>query len=675
MTDPTQSDRLAALVAALPELYQPIHGHPEYPAAAKRACADRLKHINAVHDCLAELHGRPLRVLDLGCAQGYFSLQLASRGASVEGIDVDLPSIRLCQHLAAAEPDLNIRFQRARVEDVLRRLDPASVDVSGYDLILGLSILHHIVNSHGAAQVRTWLHAAAGTGATLLLELALREEPLAWAAAQPEDPRELLAELAFVHELAWHPTHLSDIDRPLFVASNGHWVLPPLAGTIDRHRRDPHALARNHYHGSRRYFDSGDRLVKLFDYTADPALDNRGELTREAAFLRDPPPGLSLPALHLFAATDRAGWLVRERLPGTLLLECLPDLDPTARHQVLGDILAQLIALEDAGLYHSDLRIWNILIDAAGHARLLDYGAIQPEPADRAWPSDPFLAFLIFVYELITGQVSQPEPLRIAAISPWRLPPPYRDWAAALWSQARADWTFRQLRASLPGRPDAHPEPAIPTPGTPAPDVNHHWAAAIEAAIDIHTQTMRNLTWDHDLHERLLHLTAEHARLEIWSRELQQSLEDAQRQRDQAETRAAAAEMRAATAEDRTAAAETHAAAAEAAVAGMRRALSWRLTAPLRWTLDRLYTLHALLGHARYILHALPRHLVRAVLARPWLSAPAQRLLNRMPSLRQRIKSLLLTDVSASPSTAVEPPPEVARVRRALRRYAGQATD
>ncbi|WP_261370573.1 class I SAM-dependent methyltransferase [Xanthomonas citri] len=73
---------IADLVAALPEKYQPIFGHPEISDGSSRGCEDRLEVILDVVDHLRTALGRPIRVLDLGCAQGYFSLNLAARGPS-----------------------------------------------------------------------------------------------------------------------------------------------------------------------------------------------------------------------------------------------------------------------------------------------------------------------------------------------------------------------------------------------------------------------------------------------------------------------------------------------------------------------------------------------------------------------------------------------------------------
>ncbi|MBD4081378.1 kinase, partial [Xanthomonas citri pv. citri] len=84
MTEPLN---MGALVAALPEKYQPIFAHPDLSDGSSRGCEDRLLLIRQCAQRLQATLGRPLRVLDLGCAQGFFSLSLAAEGHTVHGVD------------------------------------------------------------------------------------------------------------------------------------------------------------------------------------------------------------------------------------------------------------------------------------------------------------------------------------------------------------------------------------------------------------------------------------------------------------------------------------------------------------------------------------------------------------------------------------------------------------
>ena len=67
-------------VRALPEVYQPIYGHDEWNNNSSRPCVDRLSKIIELYNIIGKTLNRPLRILDLGCAQGFFSLNLARTG-------------------------------------------------------------------------------------------------------------------------------------------------------------------------------------------------------------------------------------------------------------------------------------------------------------------------------------------------------------------------------------------------------------------------------------------------------------------------------------------------------------------------------------------------------------------------------------------------------------------
>ena len=140
---------LARAVAALPELYQPVFGHPEFSPGASRAQDRRLAQVCALHDRLRDHLGRPLRVLDLGCAQGYFSLTLAERGARVDGVDFQSPNLALCRVLAAEHPDFAVAFHQADIAAVLEGVAPGQ-----FDLVLGLSVFHHLVHRDGLEATR-----------------------------------------------------------------------------------------------------------------------------------------------------------------------------------------------------------------------------------------------------------------------------------------------------------------------------------------------------------------------------------------------------------------------------------------------------------------------------------------------------------------------------------------
>lgn len=427
------------LVADLPEVYQPIFGHSDFSDHASRPCADRLEVIAVIYDALQALLGRPLKVLDLGCAQGYFSLSLASRGASVRGIDFLDKNIALCDALAEENPEFNAAFEIGRVEDVIDKLQPGQ-----YDLVLGLSVFHHVIHERGIDEVKRLFQKAAAMCGALILEVALREGDLYWAGSQPEDPLILLEAVTFVREAARCKTHLTSVERPLYVASNNYWIVKDKAGVFDTWSNESHALANNTHEGTRRYFFGPQEVVKQYHFVGPRTEHNRLEFLRERMFLSSAPPGYPVAVPIVISETEREGWVVMQRLQGELLLNVLDDslLD---RKRILKDVLEQLVKLESSGLYHSDVRSWNILIAACGGAYLIDYGAISQEIRDCVWPYNVYLAFMVFVHELATGHVADPAPIRQISITPFNLPQPFRSWASGLWALPATKWSFRLM--------------------------------------------------------------------------------------------------------------------------------------------------------------------------------------------------------------------------------------
>jgi O-antigen chain-terminating methyltransferase len=95
--------------------------------------------------------------------------------------------------------------------------------------------------------------------------------------------------------------------------------------------------------------------------------------------------------------------------------------------KLVADVLDQAAALESLGLYHGDLRSWNILVGSDDHAVLIDYGAIRRTRADNVWPDDVFLSFFTFLYEVAHRRVVRGPSGACAVISPFNLPFPYRE--------------------------------------------------------------------------------------------------------------------------------------------------------------------------------------------------------------------------------------------------------
>jgi O-antigen chain-terminating methyltransferase len=206
---------IQALVRKLPDPYQPIYGYPELSYAPLRPCADRLATVAALVESIAVAIGRSLRILDLGCAQGFFSFELAKAGHSIHGIDMRPENMALLAVLRAENPALDVSFSQGKVECAIDRLH-----LGDYDFVLGLSVFHHICFQAGAERVTQLLGRIATCACASVVELALKIEPAFQISTLPEDERQLLREFRFVHELGRFPSNTSRVARPLFACTN-----------------------------------------------------------------------------------------------------------------------------------------------------------------------------------------------------------------------------------------------------------------------------------------------------------------------------------------------------------------------------------------------------------------------------------------------------------------------
>jgi O-antigen chain-terminating methyltransferase len=438
---PRADGSIKALVAALPEKYQPIFGHPELSDGSSRGCEDRLALILAAAQRLQGALGRPLRVLDLGCAQGFFSLNLAAAGHSVHGADFLDRNVDVCAALAAEAGLAKATFRCARIEDVA-----AALQADTYDLVLGLSVFHHLVHEHGLPPIVEIIAGIADKIGCGIYEVAVREEPLYWGPSQPKHASELLAPYAFLRVMSWQPTHLSGVERPLYFASQKYWYVGDDFRAFDSWRFQSHSMDMSSHQQSRRYFFSKHALLKQYSLVNPARREfNREEYENEAGFLAVPPPQMRTPAM-IEAVVDRQDcWLAREMLPGRLLLKLMDEHVPYAAERVVDGLIRQLVLLEECGLYHNDVRCWNLMIDGDSEPYLIDFGAISKTRSDCVWPVDLLVSLLITVREIFMAHVGPVLPVRRGLLDISMLPMRYQTAFANALAKPRDAWSFREL--------------------------------------------------------------------------------------------------------------------------------------------------------------------------------------------------------------------------------------
>lgn len=438
---------LDELIAKLPEKYQTIFGHPEWDDEVSRDCNARLPFIEKHYDNLSSCLGRPLRVLDLGCAQGFFSLNLASKGAEVHGLDFLAENIDVCRALADENPAFKAEFSVGKIEEFIEEIQPGQ-----YDMAIGLSVFHHLVHALGLEKVKALLERLADVTEAFIVELALQEEPLYWGPSLPEDPTEHIQQCAFYKLIARFDTHLSNISRPMYIVSNKRLILGEFNQPFDSWRSRPHAAAGFPHQNTRRYYFGENYIAKLYQlpqgrvHLQNQTARNREELQNAHDFLSKPAVGIAVPHVLSFGIEEEDGWLVTSILPGMLLNDFLATNKKINVDELISSVLEQLTALEKQKLYHDDLRSWNILYDQdTNKYHLIDYGSISHDKKDCDWPFNVFQAFFIFINDILLPQYKKDAFWRSAAINPFSLPKEYANWLCAVWKQPVSKLSFELI--------------------------------------------------------------------------------------------------------------------------------------------------------------------------------------------------------------------------------------
>ncbi|HET7561556.1 MAG TPA: class I SAM-dependent methyltransferase [Rhodanobacteraceae bacterium] len=436
-------EQLLETHAGLPEAYQPAWGLPESTARSQRQCEDRFA---IVRDAVMALPAdRPLRILDVGCAQGYFSLGLKSelqrhgRQAEVLGVDYLEDNVRFCRALAEFH-GLDVRFMHDRFDAGFFERH----GLADFDVVLALNVVHHIRELDGAAAADETLSAIRAHSTVLLCEIAQPQEALDWIADWHSSDDAMLRGFAFRRRLGTFATHLTEVKRPLYGCSNrlayvgGRWF------DFDRVLDRAHPGVPDRFAGQRRFFIGPHSIVKACRTTGDFGAFNRAELEQEAQVLealRDEPS--RYPPLLAQADDGNESWLARGIVPGVLVSELIEKGASFDRAAMVRALLDELAHLQGCGFYHADLRAWNMLWDG-NTLRLIDFGSMQRQdsPLHRA-------ALAAVLAEIARGKLSHAQPWYAAVHPLSSYPPEWHGMVRYLAGCPQAGFSFAEARIRL----------------------------------------------------------------------------------------------------------------------------------------------------------------------------------------------------------------------------------
>jgi tRNA (mo5U34)-methyltransferase len=146
------------------------------------------------------------RALDIGCNAGFYSFELARRGADVLGIDVDDHYLRQARWAAGElELERRVEFRRMGVYDLARLSE-------SFDVVLFLGVLYHL--RHPLLAIDLVAERVSGEGTLVMQTLTAPGDEVAEVPADlPIDARDAMRQpgwpsMAFIeHELAGDPTN------------------------------------------------------------------------------------------------------------------------------------------------------------------------------------------------------------------------------------------------------------------------------------------------------------------------------------------------------------------------------------------------------------------------------------------------------------------------------------
>ena len=390
-------------VNALPEKYQMIYGHPELSEGVSRACSDRGRYIcQIVNDLQLYTNRKRLKVLDLGCAQGFYSLALAEMDCEVYGIDSLEKNIEVCKLLKEENNFENCSFTVNELS-----LDYANKMMEEYDVILTLSVMHHIAFKNGFEKAREIFEILAAHTKIMISEMAVKTEPLYWNQTLPSVYDEWYSTIRFFDEVSFFNTHLSEIQRPLIISSNKLLYLNRKFYQIDSCSKTPFFLCKED--NAKRYYRSGDLFIKLVRSTNMPYKE---ELEKEIEFVTN---NMDIsfinPVLDSGITLQRA-YSIRKYEEGRLLFDIAQDRETSEWDPFFTNLLDKLIELENHGYYHGDLRSWNIICNfKKKEATIIDYGSMQTDASDitarimsETNNFTVYDSFMSIVYDVITGK-------------------------------------------------------------------------------------------------------------------------------------------------------------------------------------------------------------------------------------------------------------------------------
>lgn len=394
------------------EYYQPLYNFiPLNNAMALRPCLDRAEiiahHLNPLKD------GN--RLLDIGCSLGFFSYYFAERNFKVTGIDNSKKNIRICRLLQ--------RFNVKKIDFFHKTFSHQSIQEipeHEFDIIFILSVLHHLIHSKGLLYVQQMMATLIDKIPVLFVELALHSEQTTapWKHSLPPDELAIFALCPplNIEKIGECSNHLSATPRPLYKIQKN--ALKFAGHTYPIQHAQFHSFSGSQYVG-RSYYWLENFFVKRYLISSAFKKANLPQILREINNYHTLPN--DLPCFPKLIATQQhpnAIELMLTKIPGITVYDLLRQGTRISGFEIFSGLIKALQHLFQYGLYHNDIRLWNVIVNPQG-IYLIDLALAEREETEKTTIALQW--FIVHLYQSSSKDIPYPltlPPDRIPATLP-----------------------------------------------------------------------------------------------------------------------------------------------------------------------------------------------------------------------------------------------------------------
>ena len=337
------------------EPYQPLFGLTIPNYQPKRITKDRVetieKHLNN------NVNG--IRILDLGSSLGYIPLYLASKGAIATGWENNENNLHVSNILKEINSSSAI-FSSNSLDLNTYKL----INSDNFDVVIILSLLHHIIHFQGIDACKTILNYILEIVPQVYIEFATKDElvDLYWKNSLPDNILSLIEnkENYNIELLEEYSTHLSTTKRPLYSISKKNLKINNKFYSVKDFKFK--AYNESPINIPRIYYTCEKHFIKYcsLDFNNNSS-HLRERLIKEVYFSNCLNKYTNVSHLVDYEISPKSAFLVYEKLDGDILSNYISILPFSTKIKVIKQIISIVKELKSLGIYHNDIRLWNFI--------------------------------------------------------------------------------------------------------------------------------------------------------------------------------------------------------------------------------------------------------------------------------------------------------------------------